>query len=142
MKAKNLTCETILDMAVSACNYPDFRIGDTIAVHQLIKEGDKERVQIFRGDVISIRHKGASGTFTVRKIGAHNVAVERIYPYYSPIIKEIELVRRGKTRRAKAYYMRQRVGRSARFDETIITSQEKAEIVAQKAAAKLVEEPK
>lgn len=124
MKAKNLTIETILDLAVTQRSYPDFRIGDTIAVHQLIVEGDKERVQIFRGDVIAIHKKGASGTFTVRKIGAHNVAVERIYPYYSPIIKEIELVRRGKTRRAKAYYMRQRVGRSARFDENLLTGEQ------------------
>lgn len=140
MKAKNLTIETILDLAVTQRSYPDFRIGDTIAVHQLIVEGDKERVQIFRGDVIAIHKKGASGTFTVRKIGAHNVPVERIYPYYTPIIKEIELVRRGKTRRAKAYYMRQRVGRSARFDENLLTGER--DVVVEQSPSVAVEETK
>lgn len=119
MRAEKLTSETILNLGVTERNFPDFRVGDSIAVYQLITEGDKERIQIFKGDVIAIRHKGASGTFVVRKIGAHNVGVERIYPYYSPIIKEIKVIRRGKSRRAKAYFMRDRVGKSARFGEQL-----------------------
>ena len=125
MKAQKLTSETILNLGIGQQSFPNFGVGDTIAVHQFVTEGDKERVQIFEGDVISIRHKGASGTFIVRKIAAHNVAVERIFPYYSPIIKSIKVVRVGKTRRAKAYYVRERLGKSARFAELVLTKEQK-----------------
>lgn len=131
MKAQKLTSETILDLGIGTIGtggkqaFPDFGIGDTIAVHQFVTEGDKERVQIFEGDVIAIRHKGASGTFTVRKVAAHNVAVERVFPYYSPIIKSINIVRVGKSRRAKAYYVRARLGKSARFSELVLTKEQK-----------------
>ena len=129
MKAQKLTSETILNLGVEKRSFPDFGIGDTIAVHQFVTEGDKERVQIFEGDVIAIRNKGASGTFTVRKIAAHNIAVERIFPYYSPIIKSIAISRVGKTRRAKAYYVRDRLGKSARFAENVLTKKQKEHAV-------------
>ncbi len=119
MRARTLNQETILQLNAESKNFPDFRVGDTISVYQYVTEGDKERIQAFTGDVIASRNNGIASTFTVRKIGAHNVAVERIFPFYSPIIKEIKLVRRGKTRRAQAYYLRGRVGKSARFKEIL-----------------------
>jgi len=125
MKAQKLTSETILDLGIAQRTFPSFNVGDTVAVHLYVTEGDKERVQIFEGDVIAIRHKGASGTFTVRKIGSHNVAVERILPYHSPIIKSIEVTRCGKSRRAKAYYVRNRVGKAVRFEELVLTKEQK-----------------
>lgn len=139
MKAQKLTSETILDLGIGTGgkqSYPDFGIGDTIAIHQFVTEGDKERIQIFEGDVIAIRHKGASGTFTVRKMAVHNVAVERIFPYYSPIIKSINIVRVGKSRRAKAYYVRDRLGKSARFSELVFTKEQKAHAKEHDAAKK------
>lgn len=125
MKSQKLTSETILDLGMTQRNFPSFNVGDTIAVHQYVTEGDKERVQTFEGDVIAIRHKGASSTFTVRKIAANNVAVERILPYYSPIIKSIDVTRYGKSRRAKAYYVRNRVGKAVRFEELVLTKEQK-----------------
>ena len=125
MKAQKLTSETILDLGMADRKFPSFKVGDTIAVHQYVSEGDKERVQVFEGDVIAIRHKSASGTITVRKVSAHNVAVERILPYHSPTIKAIEVVRLGKSRRAKAYYVRDRVGKAVRFKELVLTKEQK-----------------
>lgn len=136
MKANKLTRETILDLGVTKRDFPDFRVGDTIEVHQLVREGDKERVQIFEGDVIARRNNGISSTFIVRKVGAHAVPVERIYPYHSPVIKEIKVVRRGKVRRAQAYYMRDRVGKAARFEEKILKRQQREMLIAQAAAAR------
>lgn len=117
MKAKTLTFETVRDIGVQERNFPKFNVGDTIAVYQRLKEGDKERLQAFEGDVIAIRAKGNATTFTVRKISANSVPVERIFPYYSPMIDSIEFVRTGKVRRAKLFYMRDRVGRAARVEE-------------------------
>ncbi|WP_416183082.1 50S ribosomal protein L19 [Methylicorpusculum sp.] len=117
MKAKTLTFETVRDIGVQERNFPKFAIGDLIAVYQKLKEGDKERLQAFEGDVIAIRSKGNASTFTVRKIGANSVPVERIFPYYSPMIDSIEFVRKGKVRRAKLFYLRKRVGRAARVEE-------------------------
>lgn len=125
MKAKQYTRETILDIGTEDRGFPVFSIGDTIAVAQRIKEGDKERIQIFEGDVIAYNKKGIATTFTVRKIGAHSVAVERIFPLYSPRIDNIKFVRKGKVRRAKLYYMRKRVGKAARVEEKIQTHAEK-----------------
>jgi len=125
MKAQKLTNETILDLGVVDRKFPAFNVGDTIAVSQFVTEGDKERIQIFEGDVIAIRHKGISSTFTVRKIAANNVAVERILPYHSPTIKSIAVTRRGLSRRAKAYYMRNRTGKSVRFKELVLTKEQK-----------------
>ncbi len=96
--------------------YPDFRPGDNIVVTYKIIEGSKERLQSFRGDVIQIKGKGATRTFTVRKM-SNGVGVERIFPYSSQIITEIKLLKRGKVRRAKLYYLRNLVGKKARIKE-------------------------
>ena len=128
MKAKKLTKETIGQIGQTEIKFPEFKAGDTIAVSVRIKEGDKERIQIFQGDVISIHNKGASSSFTVRKIGANSVAVERIFPYFSPLVESIKLIRKGKVRRAKLYYIRERVGRSARFKEEILTREQKEQM--------------
>jgi len=95
---------------------PPFNIGDTVKVHVSIKEGEKERIQVFRGDVIARRGSGMSETFTVRKI-SFGVGVERIFPMHSKIVKKIEVVRKGKVRRAKLYYLRSLRGKAARLKE-------------------------
>lgn len=131
MKAKKYTKETILDgkfLGIKDNNYYKFSIGDTIKIAQKIKEGDKERLQIFEGDVIAKHENGISSTFTLRKIASHSVAVERIFPLYSPIIKSIEFVRKGKVRRAKLYYIRERIGKNARVQEKVLTKEEKNQI--------------
>lgn len=97
-----------------------------MAVSQRIKEGDKERIQVFEGDVIAIRKNGVSSTFTVRKISANAVAVERIFPMYSPLIENVKFIRRGDVRRAKLYYIRERVGKSARVREKVLTKEQKS----------------
>jgi len=93
-----------------------FKVGDTVKVHVIIREGDKERTQIFRGDVIAKRGSGMSATFTVRKI-SFGIGVERIFPLHSKMINKIEVVRRGKVRRAKLYYLRKLKGKAARLKE-------------------------
>lgn len=94
---------------------PDIRPGSTIKVHQKIKEGDKERIQIFEGVVIAKKHgKGISGTITVRKV-VEGVGVERIFPIHSPAISKIEMVKSGKVRRSKLYYLRDAKGRKAKL---------------------------
>jgi len=93
-----------------------FKVGDTVKVHVIIREGDKERVQIFRGDVIAKRRSGMNATFTVRKI-SFGIGVERIFPLHSKMIKKIEVVRKGKVRRAKLYYLRNLKGKAARLKE-------------------------
>ena len=96
---------------------PEFRPGDTVRVAVEIKEGDKKRIQNFEGVVIAIKGRGVGKTFTVRKIGANNVGVERIFPLYSESIAGIEVVRKGKVRRAKLYYLRGKTGKKARIKE-------------------------
>jgi large subunit ribosomal protein L19 len=81
---------------------------------------------MFEGDVIGIRHNGISSTFTVRRIGANGVGVEKIFPYYSPTLDQIRLVKTGKVRRAKLYYVRERLGKAARIKEKIMTKKQKA----------------
>lgn len=95
---------------------PDFRAGDTVRVHVRVVEGDKERIQVFQGIVIARRGGGTRETFTVRKISS-SIGVERIFPVHSPIVDKIEVVRRGKVRRAKLYYLRGRRGKAARIEE-------------------------
>lgn len=95
---------------------PEFKAGDTIAVHFKIKEGDKERTQVFEGVCIRKRGAGINATFTVRKV-SFGVGVERIFPLHSPRIEKIEVKRRGRVRRAKLYYLRQRSGKAARIKE-------------------------
>ena len=127
MRAKTYTKETIRDLGMVDRGFPEFNIGDTIQVSQRIKEGDKERIQVFEGDVIAMSKNGASTKFTVRKISANAVSVEKIFPYYSPLIASIKFVRRGKVRRAKLYYMRDRIGKAARVKELVLTKEEKEE---------------
>jgi large subunit ribosomal protein L19 len=126
MKAKKYTRETIRDIGTEDRRLPAFSIGDTIAVSQRIKEGDKERIQVFEGDVIAMHKKGISSTFTVRKIGANAVPVERIFPLYSPKIDSVKFVRKGDVRRAKLYYIRERVGKAARVTEKVESQKEEA----------------
>ena len=95
---------------------PDFRPGDTVGVHVKVREGDKERIQVFQGVVIARRGGGTRESFTVRKISS-SIGVERIFPLHSPSIDRIELVRRGKVRRAKLYYLRDLRGKAARIEE-------------------------
>ncbi len=95
---------------------PEFRPGDTVKVHVRVVEGSKERIQIFQGVIIARRGGGVRETFTVRKISG-GVGVERIFPLHSPVLDKIELVRRGKVRRAKLYYLRDLRGRAARIEE-------------------------
>ncbi len=97
---------------------PEFNIGDTIKVHVKIKEGDKERIQVFEGTVIAKKHGGIQETFTVRRL-SYGVGVERTFPVNSPKIDKIDVVRRGKVRRAKLYYLRDRVGKATRVKEKI-----------------------
>ena len=95
---------------------PEFGAGDTVRVNVKIKEGDKERVQAFEGVCIARSNKGVDSNFTVRKL-SYGEGVERVFPLYSPRIESIELVRRGRVRRAKLYYLRGRTGKSARIVE-------------------------
>jgi large subunit ribosomal protein L19 len=95
---------------------PDFRPGDTIKVHARIKEGDKERIQVFQGAVIRKRKGRMGATFTVRKI-SYGIGVERIFPLHSPNIDMVEIVTRGKVRRGRLYYMRKLKGKAARIKE-------------------------
>ncbi len=125
MKAKKYTKETILDIDVAKRDFPEFAIGDTIAVSQRIREGDKKRLQVFEGDVIAMHKKGISSTFTVRKIGANAVAVEKIFPFYAPLVESIKFIRKGKVRRAKLYYIRERIGKAARIKEKVLTKQQR-----------------
>jgi len=94
---------------------PEFRAGDTVRVHTKIKEGDKERIQIYEGVVIRHRKGAARAMFTVRKV-SYGVGVERIFPVHSPRIEKIEVVNRGEVRRARLYYLRQLQGKAARID--------------------------
>jgi large subunit ribosomal protein L19 len=95
---------------------PDFRPGDTVKVHVRLKEGEKERIQVFEGLVIARKHGGISETFTVRKISS-GIGVERTFPLHSPSIAKVELARRGRVRRAKLYYIRNLRGKAARIKE-------------------------
>lgn len=95
---------------------PDFKAGDTVKVHVKIKEGDKERVQVFEGTVIKKRRGNNRASFTVRKI-SYGIGVERVFPTHSPLIEKIDVVQRGKVRRARLFYLRKRRGKAARIKE-------------------------
>lgn len=97
-------------------NHPEFRSGDNVAVHYKIVEGAKERIQIFKGDVIAFGSEGANRTFKVRKM-SNGVGVERTFPLSSPAVTLIEVLKRGKVRRAKLYYLRELVGKKAKIKE-------------------------
>lgn len=95
---------------------PEFRAGDTLKVHVKVREGEKERIQLFQGVAISRRGSGTNESFTVRKMSG-GIGVERVFPLHSPIIDKIEVIRRGRVRRAKLYYLRNLRGKAARIDE-------------------------
>ncbi|MCM1578175.1 MAG: 50S ribosomal protein L19 [Ruminococcus sp.] len=97
---------------------PAFEVGDTVKVHVRIKEGQKYRIQIFEGTVIAKRHGGISETFTVRRV-AHGCGIERVFPLHSPVVDKVEVVRHGKVRRSKLYYLRDRVGKAAKVKQQI-----------------------
>ena len=96
---------------------PQFESGDTVKVHLKIVEGSKERIQIFQGAVIAIKNRGNRTTFIVRKVSQGGYGVERVLPLYSPAVEKIEVIRRGRVRRAKLYYLRDRIGKAARIRE-------------------------
>jgi large subunit ribosomal protein L19 len=97
---------------------PQFNVGDTVKVYNKIKEGARERIQIFEGTVIKRQNGGARETFTVRK-NSNGIGVEKTWPLHSPSVDNIEVVRRGKVRRAKLYYLRDRVGKAAKVKESV-----------------------
>ena len=97
---------------------PVAQIGDTVRVHVRVKEGSRERIQVFEGTVIAKKHGGLEQTITVRRI-SYGVGVEKVFPIHAPAVEKIEVVRHGKVRRAKLYYLRDRVGKSAKIKELI-----------------------
>jgi len=97
---------------------PAFGPGDTVAVHVKVKEGERERLQVFEGVVIARRNRGLNSSFTVRKI-SYGEGVERVFPVYSPIVAQVDVKRRGAVRRAKLYYLRDRSGKAARIKEKL-----------------------
>lgn len=97
---------------------PVFSIGDTVKVHVKINEGERERIQTFEGTVIARKHGGISETFTVRRV-SYGVGVEKIFPLHSPKVDKVEVIRLGKVRRAKLYYLRDRIGKAAKVKEKI-----------------------
>jgi large subunit ribosomal protein L19 len=105
-----------LEKEMMRLDLPEFAPGDTVKVHVKIKEGEKERIQVYQGVVISKRRGTVNATFTVRKV-SYGVGVERIFPTHSPIIEKVEVVTRGRVRRAKIYYLRKLRGKAARIRE-------------------------
>ena len=97
---------------------PVVEVGDTVRVHLKVKEGNRERIQVFEGTVIAKKHGGINETFTVRRI-SYGVGVEKVFPLYSPVIEKVETIRKGKVRRAKLYYLRGRVGKAAKVKENL-----------------------
>lgn len=133
MKAAFYTKETIRSIGMKNRELPAFGIGDMVVVSQVIREGEKERLQAFQGYVIGIHKKGASSTFTVRKVADNSIAVERIFPCFSPLVKEVKVLSKGDVRRAKLTYLRKRVGKAAQVKQLVET---KASIAKRKEAQK------
>ena len=97
---------------------PVVTVGDTVRVHLKVKEGNRERIQVFEGTVIAKKHGGIEETFTVRRI-SYGIGVEKVFPVHAPSIEKVEVVRHGKVRRAKLYYLRDRVGKAAKVKEAL-----------------------
>ena len=108
--------KTIAKELTATKELPNFKAGANITVYYTIKEGEKQRTQFFKGDVIQRKGSGATETFTIRKI-SHSVGVERIFPINSPLIEKIELNKKGKVRRARVFYLRELTGKKARIKE-------------------------
>lgn len=111
-KIKNLTAGMIKEDA------PKIVIGDTVKVHVKIREGERERIQVFEGTVIARNNSGIAETFTVRRV-SYGVGIERVFPVHSPNVAKVETVRHGRVRRAKLYYLRDRVGKAAKVKERV-----------------------
>ena len=107
-----------LDQQNMKAELPEMNVGDTVRVHVKIKEGSRERIQVFEGTIIAKKHGGVEQTITVRRL-SYGVGVEKVFPVHSPNIVNVETVRRGKVRRAKLYYLRDRVGKAAKVKEKI-----------------------
>ena len=140
MKAGRYTKETVLNLGAENRGFPSFRPGDAIRVAERVKEGSKERIQYFEGDVIAVSNNGAASTFTVRRIAANGIAVEKIFPYYSPKIEEVTFIREGSVRRAKLYYMRDRIGKKSRVKEKVRTHEQKTKLERRLAGGQLPED--
>ena len=110
-------CKVLTDSQVKK-ELPRISIGDTVRVHVLIKEGTRERIQVFEGTIIAKKHGGIQETMAVRRV-SYGVGVEKVFPIHSPHVTKVELVRKGKVRRAKLYYLRDRVGKAAKVKEDI-----------------------
>ncbi len=108
----------LLDQQNVKAEAPEIRVGDTVRVHIKVTEGTKERIQVFEGTVIAKKHGGVNETFTVRRI-SYGVGVEKVFPVHSPNVVKVETVRKGKVRRAKLYYLRDRVGKAAKVKERL-----------------------
>ena len=116
---------------------PDLKVGDTVRVHQKIKEGNRQRIQVFEGIIIKKQNGGVNASFTVRKI-SYGVGVEKTFLVHSPLVEKVEVVRVGKARRAKLYYLRDKVGKAAKTKENTGARIEDKEIIVKE---ELVEEP-
>ena len=114
-----------LEQSQMKATVPSFNIGDTVRVHAKIVEGTKERIQVFEGVVLKRQHGGVRETFTVRRL-SHGVGVEKTWPLHSPRVDNVEVVRRGIVRRAKLFYLRDRIGKAAKVKEAIYTKAKKA----------------
>ncbi len=110
-------CKALTDSQIKK-ELPRISVGDTVRVHVLIKEGNRERIQVFEGTIIAKKHGGIQETMTVRRV-SYGVGVEKVFPIHSPHVSKVELVRKGKVRRAKLYYLRNRVGKAAKVKEDI-----------------------
>lgn len=108
----------LIEQSSMKADAPVIEIGDLVKVHVRIKEGEKYRIQIFEGTVIAKKHGGINETFTVRRV-AHGCGIERVFPLHSPTVEKVELVRNGKVRRAKLYYLRDRVGKAAKVKSRV-----------------------
>jgi large subunit ribosomal protein L19 len=117
MGSQHPVIEQLHNERIAKTNLDAFRVGDTVRVHYKVVEGDKERIQVFQGQVIRKRRGGVGATFTVRKV-SYNVGVERIFPMHSPRIDKVELVARGVVRRSKLYFLRELEGKAARLKDS------------------------
>ena len=107
----------LIDLENLRDDVPSFRAGDRVRVHVRVVEGNRSRIQVFEGDVIARRGAGISETFTVRKISFNGIGVERTFPVHAPVVDHVEVVRHGRVRRAKLYYLRDRIGKKAKIRE-------------------------
>ncbi len=116
---KNMDALKLIAQSSMKADMPKVQVGDYVRVNVKIREGDKERIQAFEGTVIAMKHGGISETFTVRRV-AHGVGIERVFPIHSPRVDSVDVLRHGVVRRAKLYYLRNRVGKAARVKEKIV----------------------